>query len=238
MVRVLDYRSLPVDFWDNVVYYEYFISGSGFCEIKPHVTVWTKEGECYYFNVDELRNGRFDRIIPFFGGMVDQNKIEMGNSFYFDWEQIPSGWKYYYNNSHHCFIPEAVYEVYEKGIKKAENEFESSEAENLEDRISRLSLWKALLTESYKEILEIQIDESIQYYIMLDEKIHVYYEPYAGESLYIDKITRQDIDRIKKALVWDIEYTAKCEGLYKLVRIVIYFETEVRIQTILTRMNS
>lgn len=43
--RIINYYDLPIDFWDEVIYYEYFYSHSGFIETKPHVEIWTMEGK-------------------------------------------------------------------------------------------------------------------------------------------------------------------------------------------------
>ena len=226
IIKKTEYHNLPVEFWDNVIYYEYYISFSGFVEIEPHITMWTKDGGVYYINEHEIRDGRFDRVIPFFGAMADKKKIEEGDFLYFDWEKVPSGWNYYYKASNHCIMPNNIYEKFIKAVEVAEKEFKSEKDKGLEEYIVRSVLWKEVLKRVYKTILDVDIDESEKTYIQLNERIHVYDEPYAGETIQIDQISNEDIERIKQAVVWDIEYTRPVEGLYNLVRIIIYFESD------------
>lgn len=222
IVKKTEYHNLPTDFWNNVIYYEYFISHSGFIDIEPHITMWTKDGGVYYINVHELRDDRFDRIIPFFETMADKKKIENGDFYYYDWERVPSGWKYYYKSSYHCFIPNDIYESFIKRIEIAEKEY-SGEKDIF---IVREILWKETLKQVYQTIIGVDINESVKTYIQLNEKIHVYDEPYAGEAIYIDRITDDDVKKLKQAFAWDIEYTTRFEGLYNLIRIVFYFDTD------------
>ena len=222
----IDYHNLPSDFWDKVIYYEYFITHSGHIEIDPYVTVWTNEGKQYYINTIELRDGRFERVIPFFEVMADKEKIANGDFFYFDWEKAPAGWKYLYMSSNHCFVPDAVYEEI---IKAEEDEKKAIIEENNynEKRLRKRDiLWKKLLFRAVKTVYEIDIDESEKNYIRFDEKIHVYYEPFDGVTVKMDQISKEEIAKLKQAAVWYIEYTSPIEGLRNLIKIVYFFETD------------
>lgn len=227
IVKKTEYYNLPVNFWDNVIYYEYFISFSGFVDIEPHITMWTKDGGVYYINVHELRDDRFDRIIPFFETMADKKKIEKGDFYYFDWEKVPSGWKYFYYNSNHCFIPNEIYEQFINVLEIEENESKEVKNKGLEDRIVERMLWKEMLKSLFKSNLNVDIDESLKTYIRFDEKIHVYYELYEGKDITLDQLTKENIERLKCASAWDIEYTTPIEGLYSRVEIVFWFEDDL-----------
>ena len=109
MINFIEYKNLPSNFWDKVIYYEYFVSFSGFVKDEPCITFWTLEGKVYYLNISELRDGRFERVIPFFESMANQEKIDQGDLFYFNWRLIPKGWKCYQEPGLHCFMPKAVY---------------------------------------------------------------------------------------------------------------------------------
>lgn len=229
MVKQIEYQDLPLAFWDTVVYYEYFISFSGFNEIEPHINIWTSTGEQYYLNVKELRDGRFERVIPFFKTMANQEKIANGDLHYFDWKLVPAGWKYYYYQSKHCFIPDRVYEKFIEEMEKPENvkKTEKSANESLEDMITRFSLWKVLLKQAYCKIIGVNINENERTYIRLNEKIHVYRELYVCKILYINQITPEQKSKLKEAIAWEIEYTTPMGGLWNLIQIWIYFdETE------------
>lgn len=65
MINFIEYKNLPSNFWDKVIYYEYFVSFSGFVKDEPCIIFWTSEGKVYYLNISELRDGRFERVIPF-----------------------------------------------------------------------------------------------------------------------------------------------------------------------------
>lgn len=217
LVKRIDYCELPLDFWENVIFYDYFISFSGINETGPHITVWTSDGEQYYINTNELRDGRFERVIPFFEPMANKEKIKSGDFFYFDWEMIPRGWKYYYNQSNHCFIPNSVYEHFAKDLEKINNE---------EDLFARFMLWRDLLKQAYKKVFGVIIHEDVTTYIRFEEKIHVYNELYVGRSLYIDQISEEDIARLKNAAVWSIDYTEGEEHCFNRIKICVYFEKE------------
>lgn len=88
MINFIEYKNLPSNFWDKVIYYEYFVSFSGFVKDEPCITFWTLEGKVYYLNISELRDGRFERVIPFFESMTNQKKIDQGDLFYFNWRLI------------------------------------------------------------------------------------------------------------------------------------------------------
>lgn len=222
IVKKTEYHNLPADFWDNVIYYEYFISHSGFVDAEPHITMWTKDGEVYYINEQELRDGRFDRVIPFFETMAAKKEIDNEDFHYYDWKRVPLGWKYYYRNSNHCFIPNDIYESFIKEVEATEKEYSGEK----DIYTLREALWKKNLKMVYQTILGVDINESVKTYMQLDEKIHVYDEPYAGEEIYIDRITKDDVKKLKKASAWDIEYTTRIEGLYNFIRIVFYFEAD------------
>lgn len=37
MINFIEYKNLPSNFWDKVIYYEYFVSFSGFVKDEPFV---------------------------------------------------------------------------------------------------------------------------------------------------------------------------------------------------------
>lgn len=227
LIKKMDACDLPLVFWDKVIFYDYFISHSGMIEIEPHITMWTSDGEQYCLNTNELRDRRLERAIPFFEPMANKDKIAKGDSFYFDWELVPNAWKHYYHQSNHCFMPDAVYDEFMRNMKRVENADKAKTAgrqASIEDKLKYLSIWKTLLKQSYKEVLGTTICEDVMTYIRLDEKIHVYNEPYAGKHLSIDRISDDVIADLKNAAAWSIHYTAIYEGLWMLIRIVVYFE--------------
>lgn len=118
MINFIEYKNLPSNFWDKVIYYEYFVSFSGFVKDEPCITFWTSEGKVYYLNISELRDGRFERVIPFFESMTNQEKIDQGDLFYFNWRLIPKGWKCYQEPGLHCFMPKVVYNDFRSRYEK------------------------------------------------------------------------------------------------------------------------
>ena len=78
-IKKVEYSDLPIDFWEKVIFYDYFVLFSGLNEIEPHITMWTSDGEKYCINTCELRDGRFERVIPFFEPMSDKEKIAKGD---------------------------------------------------------------------------------------------------------------------------------------------------------------
>lgn len=226
-IKKVEYSELPGDFWDKVIFYDYYISFSGFNEIEPHITVWTSDGEEYYINTNELRDGRFERVIPFFEQMADKEAIDKGNLFYFDWQLIPEGWSYYYYKSNHCFMPSSVFEKFSKSMvdyQNAEKEKVANENETVEEMIVRLLMWKILLKKAYEKVLGVVISEEAKTYIRFDEKIHVYADRYDFKRLYINRISEEDIAKIKNADVWSIEYRKNIESLRRFIDIEVYFE--------------
>ena len=81
MIDFIEYKNLLSNFLDKVICYDYFVSFSGFVKDEPCITFWTSEGKVYYLNISELRDGRFERVIPFFESMTNQKKIDKGGSF-------------------------------------------------------------------------------------------------------------------------------------------------------------
>ena len=69
-------------FGDKVIYYEYFVSFSGFVKDEPCITFWTSEGKVYYLNISELRDGRFERVIPFLRIYGQSGKDRSGRFIY------------------------------------------------------------------------------------------------------------------------------------------------------------
>lgn len=229
LVKRVDYCDLPLNFWDSIIFYDYYVSFSGLNEIEPHITMWTSDGTQYYINTNELRDRRFERVIPFFEPMADKEKITRGDFFYFNWELVADGWKYYYNYADHCFIPHSVYEEFSKSLeeyKGIDKRKVREEQESIEDMIVHLTMWRELLKQAYKKVLGITINEDASTYIRFDEKIHVYDELYVGKSLYIDQISKEDMVKLKNAAIWSINYTAGYEGLWNLINVGIYFENE------------
>lgn len=226
MTKKIRYRDLPLDFWNTVIYYEYFVSHSGFLEVEPHINIWTSTGERYYINANELRDGRFERVIPFFESMANLEKIEKGEFYYWDWKLVPEGWNYYYAPHNHCFIPDSVYQEFSVKIEKAEQARKNNVRADMsiEELVAERLLWKCLLKQAYQKNLNVNINEEAITYIRLNEKIHVYDEPYAGRILDIHQIVEDDRAKLKEAVAWSIDYTTPISGLYNLIKVIIYFE--------------
>lgn len=228
--KIINYKDLPTDFWDNVVCYKYFISFSGFVEIEPHVVIWTNAGDEYYVSAREFRDGLFERAVTFFQPMVNEEALAKGYyGFRFDWEKVPDGWKYIYDGFHHCFLPDKVHERASKLIelnKKNDEERAKDKPESVEEMIVRRIMPRELIKKSYKEIMGIEIKDDVRNHIRYDEKIHVYDEPYVGKLLDINKITEGDISVLKESVAWYMKYTTPVEGLRNTINIGIYFETK------------
>lgn len=202
MINFIEYKNLPSNFWDKVIYYEYFVSFSGFVKDEPCITFWTSEGKVYYLNISELRDGRFERVIPFFESMTNQEKIDQGDLFYFNWRLIPKGWKCYQEPGLHCFMPKAVYNDFRSRYERMKNE---KPKEDVEYIISIFNRWKIALKQSYQDIYGCKINEDEKTCIRLDEKIHVYCEPYVEKNLDIKNLSGDIIHKMKRAAVWEIE---------------------------------
>ena len=225
-INQINYNNLPIDFWDKVIFYEYFYSHSGFVETEPHVEVWTMEGKRYIINMDELIDGRYERVIPFFECMANKDKIERGDLYYFDWSLIPEGWKYYYHNCSHCFVPDKVYEelmIQMELVKKGE--FKKGEYISTKGTIAPL-FGEKIVAYCYKKIMDIAINEEEISYIHLDEKIHVYGKPLECEILDIFHLSEETISSINHAIAWVIHYTSPMEGMRNSMDIWIYFDKE------------
>lgn len=151
--------------------------------------------------------------------MANQEKIDQGDFFYFNWDFIPEEWKYFYHQSHHCFMPEPVYNDFSSRYEKGK--------ENMEGIIAPFIQWKTALKKSYQEIYGCKINVDETTCIRLDEKIHVYYEPYVGKDLDIKKLSDDVIHKIKEAIVWQIEYLpARGEKFCNCIQIVLFFEKD------------
>lgn len=223
MINFIEYKNLPSNFWDKVIYYEYFVSFSGFVKDEPCITFWTLEGKVYYLNISELRDGRFERVIPFFESMTNQEKIDQGDLFYFNWRLIPKGWKCYQEPGLHCFMPKAVYKDFRSRYERMKNE---KPKEDVEYIISIFNRWKIALKQSYQEIYGWKINEDETTYIRLDERIHVYCESYVEKNLDIKNLSGDVIHKIKEAAVWEIEYVPASDGFRNCIQIILFFEQD------------
>lgn len=223
MINFIEYKNLPSNFWDKVIYYEYFVSFSGFVKDEPCITFWTSEGKVYYLNISELRDGRFERVIPFFESMTNQKKIDQGDLFYFNWRLIPKGWKCYQEPGLHCFMPKAVYKDFRSRYERMKNE---KPKEDVEYIISIFNRWKIALKQSYQEIYGWKINEDETTYIRLDERIHVYCESYVEKNLDIKNLSGDVIHKIKEAAVWEIEYVPASDGFRNYIQIILFFEQD------------
>lgn len=223
MINFIEYKNLPSNFWDKVIYYEYFVSFSGFVKDEPCITFWTLEGKVYYLNISELRDGRFERVIPFFESMANQEKIDQGDLFYFNWRLIPKGWKCYQEPGLHCFMPKAVYKDFRSRYERMKNE---KPKEDVEYIISIFNRWKIALKQSYQEIYGWKINEDETTYIRLDERIHVYCESYVEKNLDIKNLSGDVIHKIKEAAVWEIEYVPASDGFRNCIQIILFFEQD------------
>lgn len=221
MINFIEYKNLPSNFWDKVIYYEYFVSFSGFVKDEPCITFWTSEGKVYYLNISELRDGRFERVIPFFESMTNQEKIDQGDLFYFNWRLIPKGWKCYQEPGLHCFMPKVVYNDFRSRYEKMKNE---KPKEDVEYIILIFNRWKIALKQSYQEIYGCKINEDKKTCIRLNEKIHVYCEPYVEKNLDIKNLSGDVIHKIKEAAVWEIEYVPASDGFRNCIQIILFFE--------------
>lgn len=223
MINFIEYKNLPSNFWDKVIYYEYFVSFSGFVKDEPCITFWTSDGKVYYLNISELRDGRFERVIPFFESMTNQEKIDQGDLFYFNWRLIPKGWKCYCRPSLRCFIPEVVYKDFCSRYEKMKSK---NDKENIEGIISPFVEWKIALKQSYQDIYGCKINEDKKTCIRLNEKIHVYCEPYVEKNLDIKNLSGDVIHKIKEAAVWEIEYVPASDGFRNCIQIILFFEQD------------
>lgn len=223
MINFIEYKNLPSNFWDKVIYYEYFVSFSGFVKDEPCITFWTSEEKVYYLNISELRDGRFERVIPFFESMANQKKIDQGDLFYFNWRLIPKGWKCYQEPGLHCFMPKAVYNDFRSRYERMKNE---KPKEDVEYIISIFNRWKIALKQSYQEIYGWKINEDETTYIRLDERIHVYCESYVEKNLDIKNLSGDVIHKIKEAAVWEIEYVPASDGFRNCIQIILFFEQD------------
>lgn len=206
-----------------MIYYEYFVSFSGFVKDEPFITFWTSEGKVYYLNISELRDGRFERVIPFFESMTNQEKIDQGDLFYFNWRLIPKGWKCYQEPGLHCFMPKAVYNDFRSRYERMKNE---KPKEDVEYIISIFNRWKIALKQSYQDIYGCKINEDKKTCIRLNEKIHVYCEPYVEKNLDIKNLSGDIIHKIKEAAVWEIEYVPASDGFRNCIQIILFFEQD------------
>lgn len=206
-----------------MIYYEYFVSFSGFVKDEPCITFWTSEGKVYYLNISELRDGRFERMIPFFESMTNQEKIDQGDLFYFNWRLIPKGWKCYQEPGLHCFMPKAVYNDFRSRYERMKNE---KPKEDVEYIISIFNRWKIALKQSYQDIYGCKINEDKKTCIRLNEKIHVYCEPYVEKNLDIKNLSGDIIHKIKEAAVWEIEYVPASDGFRNCIQIILFFEQD------------
>lgn len=206
-----------------MIYYEYFVSFSGFVKDEPCITFWTSEGKVYYLNISELRDGRFERVIPFFESMANQKKIDQGDLFYFNWRLIPKGWKCYQEPGLHCFMPKAVYNYFRSRYERMKNE---KPKEDVEYIISIFNRWKIALKQSYQDIYGCKINEDKKTCIRLNEKIHVYCEPYVEKNLDIKNLSGDIIHKIKEVAVWEIEYVPASDGFRNCIQIILFFEQD------------
>jgi hypothetical protein len=91
---------------------------------------------------------------------------------------------------------------------------------------ARLNRWSGLLKEAYRDVLGVKVQENEITYIQLDEKIHVYAEPYVCEKLDAFQLSEELLSNINHAIVWRIRYTSPMEYLRNSIDIEIYFYKE------------
>lgn len=155
--------------------------------------------------------------------MTNQKKIDKGDFFYFDWRRIPKGWKYYCRPSLRCFIPEVVYKDFCSRYEKMKNK---NDKENIESIVSPFVEWKIALKQSYQDIYGCKINEDEKTCICLNEKIHVYCEPYVEKNLDIKNLSGDIIHKIKEVAVWEIEYVPASDGFRNCIQIILFFEQD------------
>ena len=155
--------------------------------------------------------------------MTNQKKIDQGDLFYFNWRLIPKGWIFYQEPGLHCFMPKAVYNDFRSRYERMKNE---KPKEDVEYIISIFNRWKIALKQSYQDIYGCKINEDEKTCIRLDEKIHVYCEPYVEKNLDIKNLSGDIIHKMKRAAVWEIEYLPVGEDFRNCIKIVLFFENE------------
>ena len=96
MIEEIKYYDLPDDFFEKVIFYGHYISHSEFIDIPEYIIMLTVEGNQYVMDVNELRDKRIERVIPFFKSMAISKKVEEQSCYYFDFSFLTKGWKYYY----------------------------------------------------------------------------------------------------------------------------------------------
>ena len=155
--------------------------------------------------------------------MTNQKKIDQGDLFYFNWRLIPKGWKCYQEPGLHCFMPKAVYNDFRSRYERMKNE---KPKEDVEYIISIFNRWKIALKQSYQDIYGCKINEDKKTCIRLNEKIHVYCEPYVEKNLDIKNLSGDIIHKIKEAAVWEIEYVPASDGFRNCIQIILFFEQD------------
>ena len=101
-----------------------------------------------------------------------------------------------------------------------------NDKENIEGIISPFVEWKIALKQSYQDIYGCKINEDEKTCIRLDEKIHVYCEPYVEKNLDIKNLSGDIIHKMKRAAVWEIEYLPVGEDFRNCIQIILFFEQD------------
>lgn len=120
-------------------------------------------------------------------------------------------------------MPKAVYNDFRSRYERMKNE---KPKEDVEYIISIFNRWKIALKQSYQDIYGCKINEDEKTCIRLDEKIHVYCEPYVEKNLDIKNLSGDIIHKMKRAAVWEIEYLPVGEDFRNCIKIVLFFENE------------
>lgn len=120
-------------------------------------------------------------------------------------------------------MPKAVYNDFRSRYERMKNE---KPKEDVEYIISIFNRWKIALKQSYQDIYGCKINEDKKTCIRLNEKIHVYCEPYVEKNLDIKNLSGDIIHKIKEAAVWEIEYVPASDGVRNCIQIILFFEQD------------
>ena len=192
----INYVDLPKDFFEEVLLYEK-VCPSGLLDEDDEVIMTLKNGKKYCVYLKELREGDYDRIIPFFKSMVNE-----GKSRWINYEEPPKGWSYFYCFHENYIMRQEIYNKYEKCIPEIKKIF--NENDN-----SRFYWWHDKLEELLQEEYGMVIDQEEMYVIHMNELIRVfdsrYYSEQRSKCITVEELVDIPKEYLKKVIIYHLE---------------------------------
>lgn len=141
----INYEELPRDFFEHIIYYEK-IYPSGLLDVPDQMSMISDRGKRYKIYSGEIREGYYDRIIPFLKPM-----IMIKEKIHFISSNAPLDWAYYYYFHHGCIMKQEVYDKFASSISEIEKILRNVD-------VTRMNFWKKEIERNLEEHYGINIE--------------------------------------------------------------------------------